>query len=94
MKKKINWKVRFKNPVFLAQVGLAIILPILTYFGVDEKSITTWQIFFDLLGKAISNPYVILMVVISVWNTVNDPTTKGISDSASALTYEDLKEEK
>ena len=28
---KINWKVRFKNPVFIAQIILAILTPILTF---------------------------------------------------------------
>ena len=84
---KINWKVRFKNPVFIAQLLLAILTPILAYAGLTVQDMTTWQAIGDLLLGAISNPYVIGLVVISVWNALNDPTTTGITDSAKALTY-------
>ena len=85
---KINWKVRFKNPVFIAQLILAILTPILAYAGLTVQDMTTWQAIGNLLLGAISNPYVIGLVVISVWNAINDPTTTGITDSAKALTYD------
>ena len=85
---KINWKVRFKNPVFIAQLLLAILTPILAYAGLTVQDMTTWQAIGNLLLGAISNPYVIGLVVISVFNTLNDPTTTGITDSAKALTYD------
>lgn len=91
MIKTINWKIRFKNPVFLAQIGLAIILPILAYFGIDEKSITSWNVLFELLGKAFSNPYLLVLICASLWNAINDPTTKGASDSDNALNYTKVK---
>lgn len=30
---------------------------------------------------------VLSLVVVSVWNTLNDPTTKGLGDSARAKSY-------
>jgi len=84
---KINWKVRFKNPVFWTQIGIAVFLPILAYFGIDGKDVTSWKIFIDLLGNALSNPYLLLLIAGSVWNSLNDPTTHGVSDSAKVLTY-------
>ena len=85
---KINWKVRFKNPVFIAQLLLAILTPILAYAGLTVQDMATWQAIGNLLLGAISNPYVIGLVVISVFNALNDPTTTGITDSAKALTYD------
>ena len=85
---KINWQVRFKNPVFIAQLLLAILTPILAYAGLTVQDMTTWQAIGNLLLGAISNPYVIGLVVISVFNALNDPTTTGITDSAKALTYD------
>ena len=85
---KINWKVRFKNPVFIAQLLLAILTPILAYAGLTVQDMTTWQAIGNLLLGAISNPYVIGLVVISVFNALNDPTPTGITDSAKALTYD------
>ena len=85
---KINWKVRFKNPVFIAQLLLAILTPILAYAGLTVQDMTTWQAIGNLLLGAISNPYVIGLVVISIFNALNDPTTTGITDSAKALTYD------
>lgn len=85
---KINWKVRFNNPVFIAQLILAILMPILAYAGLTVQDMTTWQAVGDLLLGAISNPYVIGLVIVSVWNALNDPTTTGITDSSKALTYD------
>lgn len=83
----INWKVRANNPQFWFQIFLAIAVPIGTYFGVTGKDITSWKVLIDLIGQAVSNPYVIAMVVVSVYNAVNDPSTKGVKDGENALEY-------
>lgn len=85
---KINWKVRFKNPVFVAQFVLAILMPILTYLGLNMTDIVSWKILGEILFQAISNPYVLGTVAVSVWNCITDPTTIGVSDSVRALEYE------
>ena len=89
--KKINLKVRFKNPVFIAQLVLSIFTPVLAYAGLTVQELTTWKALVDLLISAISNPYVLGLVVISVWNALNDPTTAGIGDSDNALAYTEPK---
>ena len=83
----INWKVRANNPQFWFQIFLAIAVPIGTYFGVTGKDVTSWKVLIDLIGQAVSNPYVIAMVAVSVYNAVNDPSTKGIQDGENALEY-------
>lgn len=83
----INWKVRFRNPVFWAQMGLAFFMPILAYFGLRAQDLTTWGSVFNLLGDALQNPYVVMTIVVSMWNAINDPTTTGIEDSARAKRY-------
>ncbi|MGX6993931.1 phage holin [Vagococcus penaei] len=85
--KNINWKVRFSNPQFWIQVAVSILVPILTYFGIEAKDLTEWHIVGDLFVKAISNPYVLVMILVSLYNAVIDPTTKGVKDSSKALTY-------
>ena len=84
----INWKVRFRNPVFYAQLSLAVLTPILAYMGLTMSDLTTWSAVGNVLLQAVSNPYVLVLVLVSVWNAVNDPTTSGISDSTNALTYD------
>lgn len=84
----VNFKVRFKNPVFIAQFILAILTPVLAYAGLTAADLTTWKTLGDLILGAISNPYVLSLVAVSVWNCINDPTTPGlIQDSDRALTY-------
>lgn len=83
----MNLKVRFKNPVFIAQLILAILTPILAYAGLTVQDLTSWQALGEILLGAIRNPYVLGLIVVSVWNALNDPTTAGITDSAQALTY-------
>lgn len=85
----LNWKVRFnkKNILFIAQVIISVVIPVLTYFGLQASDLTTWSKVWETFIQAISNPYVVVMAIVSLFNAVTDPTTKGISDSASALSY-------
>lgn len=85
---RINWKVRIKNPVFWVQAAIAVILPILTYFGLTWEDMTSWASIGNLLLQAVKNPVVIAAVLASVWNAVNDPTTAGLKDSQRAMAYE------
>lgn len=89
---KINWKIRVKNPVWWTQIGLSVLTPILAYAGLTASDLTTWYALGELLLGAISNPYVLFTVAVSVWNACNDPTTSGISDSLQALDYTKPKE--
>ena len=87
----MNLKVRFKNPVFIAQLILAIFTPILAYAGLTFQDLTSWPALGQILIGAIKNPYVLGLIVVSVWNAFNDPTTSGLTDSAQAMTYEKPK---
>ena len=86
--KKINWKVRKENILFIAQIVISIFVPILAYFGMNWEDMTTWAAIGNLLWQAIQNPVVVLAVAVSVFNAITDPTTKGIGDSQRALTYD------
>ncbi len=83
----MNLKVRFKNPIFIAQLILAILTPILAYAGLTVQDLTSWTKLGELLLNALSNPYVLGLIAVSVWNALNDPTTAGVKDSAQAMTY-------
>ena len=85
----MNIKVRIKNPVFWVQIVLSILTPILAYAGITAQDLTTWVNVGEILLLAITNPYVLALVLVSVWNTLNDPTTKGITDSERAMRYTD-----
>ncbi len=91
---KINWKARFKNPHFIAQLILAIGAPILAYMGLTAQDLTSWGAVFKLVQEALSNPYVLGLVVVSIYNALLDPTVKGISDSRKALTYDRPRDDK
>lgn len=84
----INWKVRFKNPLFIAQIIAAILVPILGYAGMTAQDLTSWATLGDTLLLAVSNPYVLALVVVSVYNAISDPTTSGLSDSELSLLYD------
>ncbi len=86
---KLNLKVRLRNPVFIAQILMAVLTPILAYAGLTVQDITSWEALGKLLLGAVQNPYVLGMIAVSVWNALNDPTTKGFEDSDRAMTYDD-----
>ena len=78
--KKINWKERFKNKIFWVNTILAVATPILAYFGINGSDLTTWVSLFWLILDALKNPYVVGLVLVSLWNNVINPVTKGITD--------------
>lgn len=84
---KINWKVRFKNPVFWVQIAVAVVVPILAYLGMSWEDVTTWHALGNIFVEAVKNPVILVSVALSVWNAVNDPTTTGLSDSTQAMSY-------
>lgn len=84
---KINWKIRGRNPHFWLQIALSILAPVFAYNGISGQDLTTWKAVGDLALGAVSNPYVLSLIGVSVWNAVADPTTPGVNDSYRALTY-------
>lgn len=90
---KINWKVRIKNPVWWAQIIIAIVSPILVGLGLQWSDMTTWKSLGQALFDAICNPVIVVSVIASVWTAITDPTTKGVSDSKAALTYDKPKQD-
>lgn len=92
--KNINWKVRFKNPTFYVQLVLAILTPILAYTGLVFADLTEWSTIGNLLKEAYSNPYLLGLIAVSVFNASTDPTVSGLSDSVQALSYNKPKSNK
>lgn len=83
----INWKVRLRNPMFWAQLVMSVLMPILAYLGLTAEDLSSWAALGDVLLKAVSSPYILGLVIVSVYNAITDPTTSGFTDSRRALTY-------
>ena len=78
--KKNYLKTILKNPIFWGNILLSISTPILAYFGINGSDLTSWNSLFNLILEAIKNPYVVGLVIISLWNNIINPMTKGITD--------------
>ena len=79
--KNINWKVRFRNPVFWATVVPALI----TFVYVVLKALGIVPVLEENVLLEIVSAVIAALTTIGV---LVDPTTGGIGDSALALTYE------
>lgn len=90
---KINWKVRFKNPIFIFQLLGAILSPALVYAGLSFTDLTTWSTLGDLFVQAYGNPILLVAMLYAGYNAITDPTTKGHSDSPQAMNYSKPKED-
>ena len=44
--------------------------------------------------KAVSSPYILSLVIVSVYNAITDPTTTRFTDSKRALTYDTPNDDK
>lgn len=84
---KINWIVRIKNKNFWISVIPATLLLVQAVAAVFGFSIDLGELGNNLL--AVVNAAFGVLAIVGV---VTDPTTKGLSDSAQALTYEKPKE--
>lgn len=80
---KINIPVRFKNPWFW--VGLCG--TILAAMGVSPEMFTSWDAVWEAVVNMVSNPYMLVSVVLAVLGVFVDPTTAGIGDSDRAMSY-------
>ena len=79
---KINWKVRVKNKNFwltIIPAFLVLVQVILAVFGV--------KIDIGDIGNKLIAVVNAAFVFLSILGIVTDPTTKGVSDSAQAMTY-------
>lgn len=91
--KKINWRIRFtmQNKTFITRFVISVIVPVLVYYGIKAEDLTTWKSIFDLIVKAISNPFVVGTMIVNAINIIPDPTTQGLGDSVKALQYNEPK---
>lgn len=85
---KINWKVRIKNKTFWLALIPAVLLLIQVVAAVFGFTLELGEIGNKII--AVVNAVFGLLAILGV---VNDPTTKGMSDSEQAMTYEKPKEE-
>lgn len=79
---KINWKVRIKQPAFwiaTVPVIISFIYSILALCGV-VPSITE---------DIVQNAFIAVVAVLAQFGIVVDPTTRGVSDSDRAMSYDE-----
>lgn len=87
----INWRVRLKNPVWWTQVLGTVLLTALSHNAMEPMHLNSWAALWELLVGVGSNPYLLGLCILAVWNAVNDPTTAGAGDSALAQSYDHPK---
>lgn len=76
----LNFKVRFKNPVFVTTFMTTIVAFIYTMLGM-------FGIMPAISENVMIQAIAILVEVLSAFGVLVDPTTKGMRDSENALTY-------
>ena len=93
----ISLDVRLQNPQYWFMLAIAVITPIVSYFGLNVSDITSWGVLIDMIGQAIMIPYLLVLVIVNVYNATVDGTTRGFKDSQMMLNGEksnDLMEER
>lgn len=84
---KVNWKVRIKNKNFWITLIPAVLL-----LAQAVASVFGFTLDLGDLGNKLLAVVNAAFVVLALLGIVTDPTTKGLSDSDQALTYEKPKE--
>ena len=78
--KKINWKVRVRNPLFWLTIIPAVATTVYTILGLLGVVPTISE-------DVVVNTGTALVSILSTLGVLVDPTTKGLSDSHMAMTY-------
>lgn len=84
----INWKVRFKNKRFVIAFIAGILLLVKQVSVLFGYNLNT-----ELFNTNINNVVDAVFLLLGLLGIVNDPTTKGFSDSEQALTYDKPKQD-
>lgn len=77
---KINWKVRFRNKVWLRLFIVAVL-------GLAYKAMATFGIAPKIEQQALMDLFDMLLGILLLLGVIVDPTTKGVGDSDLAMTY-------
>lgn len=85
----INWTVRFKNKAFWVAFIPAVLL-----LAQVVASVFGYTLDLGDLGNRLLAVVNALFAVLAILGIATDPTTKGVGDSAQALTYEKPKDDK
>ncbi len=59
----------------------------------QPQDMTSWAGLFNVVKGVFLNPYLLGLCIWNMWSAANDPTTKGVRDSALAMTYDEPKKE-
>ena len=78
----INWKVRFKNKVWLAAFITFLVSTVYQFLAMFEIAPIITQ---DAVMQAVAA----VLQLLSLLGVVVDPTTKGLGDSERALGYQE-----
>ena len=78
----INWTVRIKNKAFWLAIIPAVLMLVRSIAAVFGYALD-----FTDLKQLLLSVVESVFVVLAILGIVNDPTTKGISDSARAMRY-------
>lgn len=83
---KINWKVRFKNKVFLTSFIALLLVTANQIAGLFGYDIT-------LLTSEITSISETVLTILALTGVIVDPTTESYTDSKRALTYDEPKKD-
>lgn len=88
---KINWKIRFKNPVVWILLLINLATTIFASTGLTLTIDTTWEIVIKAIISVLTKPYVFFAAISALVGIIIDPTTHGFKDSDIALEYKEPK---
>lgn len=83
---KINWRVRFKHKTFLIglfSLVLLLVQQVASLFGFDTS----------IYNERVTDLFNTVLSILVLLGVVVDPTTKSVSDSEKAMSYEKPKGE-
>ena len=84
---KINWKVRFKQPTFI--ISFAVLAISFIY-----KMLGLFEVVPSVSEEEVTQLVLIVVDILAGIGIVQDPTTKGVTDSERAMQFEKPRDDR
>lgn len=85
----INLKIRLTSPTFLVRSAIGILIPALTYLGLNwEDILSSWSAVWESIKTVGSSPAALGIILLNLLNLVPDSTHNNIRDTKYILNRE------
>ena len=91
---KFNAKLRAKNPTYWIMLVVTVAVSIGAQLGIKGEELTTWAKVGHLFVDIVSNPFLLVSVIVTAVTMAISYTDKGVRDTGFVKTFSKVRDDK